>query len=117
MPIRVEVPVGFNISAPHMHATGLEALDLQPGDRWAARPVCRPWPSWLRAAVSPCPAPHAPPLTCCRVLDVGCGCGLVTAAAAHIVGRSGRVVGIDVKRECVELCERNVRQLRRVNQE
>lgn len=31
-PIRVEEH-GFNISAPHMHATGLSALDLQPGDR------------------------------------------------------------------------------------
>ncbi|KAF5827494.1 hypothetical protein DUNSADRAFT_559 [Dunaliella salina] len=33
-PIRVE-ELGFNISAPHMHASGLCSLDLQPGDRWA----------------------------------------------------------------------------------
>ena len=32
MPIRVE-EVGFNISAPHMHAAALEALKLQPGQR------------------------------------------------------------------------------------
>jgi len=32
-PIRVE-DMEFNISAPHMHATCLEALELQPGDRF-----------------------------------------------------------------------------------
>ena len=31
-PIRVE-ELDFNISAPHMHATCLEALDIQPGER------------------------------------------------------------------------------------
>lgn len=30
------------------------------------------------------------------VLDVGCGCGATTADLAAIVGRSGRVVGLDV---------------------
>lgn len=33
-PIRLTA-LQFNISAPHMHATCLEALQLQPGDRWA----------------------------------------------------------------------------------
>lgn len=28
---------GFNVSAPHMHATCLGALDLQPGHQWAPR--------------------------------------------------------------------------------
>ncbi len=50
----------FNVSAPHMHATCLEALDLQPG--------------------------HA-------FLDIGCGCGLVTAAAAFLA-RPGSRAGI-----------------------
>ena len=45
--------MGFNVSAPHMHATCLEALDLQPGHSF---------------------------------LDIGSGCGLVTAAAAFLVG-------------------------------
>ena len=44
--------LGFNVSAPHMHATCMEALDLQPG--------------------------HA-------VLDVGCGCGILTAMMATVV--------------------------------
>ena len=44
--------MGFNVSAPHMHVTCLEALDLQPG--------------------------HA-------FLDIGSGCGLVTATAAFLV--------------------------------
>ena len=48
--VRIDA-MDFNVSAPHMHATCLEALDLQPG--------------------------HA-------FLDIGCGCGLVTAAAAFL---------------------------------
>lgn len=36
-PIRVE-SMEFNISAPHMHATCLEALDIQRGERWESMP-------------------------------------------------------------------------------
>ena len=31
-----------------------------------------------------------------RVLDVGCGCGTTTLAAAHAVGRAGKVAGVDI---------------------
>jgi ubiquinone/menaquinone biosynthesis C-methylase UbiE len=38
-----------------------------------------------------------------RVLDVACGTGLVTCAAAAAVGAEGVVVGVDVSREMVNL--------------
>lgn len=76
-PIRVE-ELDFNISAPHMHATCIEALSLSPG--------------------------HS-------VLDVGSGCGVLTAALAHAVGKEGSVVGIDIRRECITLCRQNIQRL------
>lgn len=53
-PVRLEA-LDFNVSAPHMHASCLEALHLQPGH---------------------------------RLLDVGTGCGIIVACAAHIVSPS-----------------------------
>lgn len=41
-PIRV-AEHGFNISAPHMHATMLEALDIVPGDRHVDLTSCLPF--------------------------------------------------------------------------
>uniref|UniRef100_A0A7S3R5E9 protein-L-isoaspartate(D-aspartate) O-methyltransferase n=1 Tax=Dunaliella tertiolecta TaxID=3047 RepID=A0A7S3R5E9_DUNTE len=82
-PIRVE-ELGFNISAPHMHASGLCSLDLQPGD---------------------------------RVLDVGAGCGIISAAAAFLVGKGGEVVGIDIRQSCVDMCISNCERLRQENPE
>lgn len=82
-PIRVEAS-GFNISAPHMHATALETLDFQPGE---------------------------------RVLDVGCGCGIVAACAAYMVGRNGVVVGVDIREDCIKLCHENVRKVKEFSSE
>ncbi|PSC72076.1 L-isoaspartate O-methyltransferase [Micractinium conductrix] len=76
-PIRVEAH-DFNISAPHMHAACLEALQLQPGHKF---------------------------------LDAGSGCGLLTAAGAVLVGRSGAAVGFDVRRECVSMGRDAVKRL------
>jgi len=42
-------------------------------------------------------------------LDVGCGSGYLTACMAHMVGPSGKAVGIDHIGELVEMSERNIR--------
>uniref|UniRef100_A0A061S9V0 protein-L-isoaspartate(D-aspartate) O-methyltransferase n=1 Tax=Tetraselmis sp. GSL018 TaxID=582737 RepID=A0A061S9V0_9CHLO len=76
-PIRIEA-LGFNISAPHMHAMCLERLDLRPG---------------------------------LRVLDVGCGCGAVTAMCAFLVGKTGAVTGVDILPKAVELSRANLANL------
>lgn len=80
-PLRIE-ELDFNVSAPHMHGTCLEALTLSPGQ---------------------------------TVLDVGAGCGLLTAAMAHIVGPRGFVGGIEVRKQCLALCKDNMRRLHSSN--
>jgi protein-L-isoaspartate(D-aspartate) O-methyltransferase len=82
-PIRVERH-DFNISAPHMHATCLEALQLRPGHRF---------------------------------LDVGSGCGLLTACGAYLVGRGGVAVGFDVRREALAMSRDAARRLTASNPE
>lgn len=46
-----------------------------------------------------------------RVLDVACGTGLVSFAAAQAVGEHGRVVGVDLSGRMVEAAARRARQL------
>ncbi|VDK18823.1 unnamed protein product [Anisakis simplex] len=41
-------------------------------------------------------------------LDVGSGSGYITTCMAELVGESGRVIGIDHKKELVELAKRNI---------
>ncbi|KAK9807068.1 hypothetical protein WJX72_012529 [[Myrmecia] bisecta] len=82
-PLRLD-DLNFNISAPHMHAQCLEALNIQPG-QW--------------------------------VLDVGCGCGILTACAAFLVGKGGFSMGIDVKKGAVSFSRANVKRLSASNAE
>ena len=49
------------------------------------------------------------------VLDVGAGCGLLTAAMAHIVGPHGFVGGIEIRKQCLALCKNNMRRLHASN--
>eukprot|EP00882_Tetradesmus_deserticola_P022592 GHRQ01024520.1.p1 GENE.GHRQ01024520.1~~GHRQ01024520.1.p1 ORF type:complete len:324 (+),score=122.32 GHRQ01024520.1:74-973(+) len=46
-----------------------------------------------------------------RVLDIGCGCGLIAACAAVLAGKSGRVVAVDTKPACVKLSQDNIAHL------
>ncbi len=50
----------------------------------------------------------ASPLPGERVLDVGCGTGLVAHLAAERVGSSGEVFGIDIAKRLLEVAERRV---------
>jgi ubiquinone/menaquinone biosynthesis C-methylase UbiE len=45
-----------------------------------------------------------------RVLDVACGTGLISFAAARIVGPGGHVVGVDISGEMVECARRRAQQ-------
>lgn len=76
-PIRVNA-AGFNISAPHMHACCLEAMQLGPGHRF---------------------------------LDVGSGCGLLTACGAMLVGPTGSAVGIDMRQSAIDMATDSVQRL------
>ena len=46
-----------------------------------------------------------------RFLDVGSGCGVLTACGAVLVGRGGCAVGIDVRPAAVDMATASVRRL------
>ena len=62
-------------------------------------------------APTPFGAPPLPFLLSTQFLDAGSGCGLLTAAGAVLVGRSGAAVGFDVRRECVSMGRDAVKRL------
>ncbi len=45
-----------------------------------------------------------------NILEVGSGCGWVSALLAHIVGGQGKVIGIDIIPELVELAKNNIKR-------
>jgi len=75
-PLRTEL--GFNISAPHMYAFCLQALDIRPEHTF---------------------------------LDVGSGCGHMTALGGYLVGPSGKSHGIDILEEAVSLSKNSLKIL------
>lgn len=77
-PLRIE-NMEFNISAPHVQTTMVEALDVFPG---------------------------------ARILDIGSGSGIVTAALSVLAGKNGSVLGIDIRRDTCEMAKKSVEKLR-----
>lgn len=76
------------------------------GGRWLARAdntdfMLRPV---LDAAID-----HAKPAPGETILDVGCGCGASLIALARVVGETGRVVGIDISEQMLDLARERTR--------
>jgi SAM-dependent methyltransferase len=70
------------------------------GLRWVARAderdrVLAPVADALLSAAAPTRGEH--------VLDIGCGCGATTLAAAHLVGSTGSATGIDLSQPMLEV--------------
>jgi SAM-dependent methyltransferase len=64
-----------------------------PGRAWVAQ---QPAMDLLMGNVTALAMAEAAPLSGQRVLDVGCGSGALTLAAARAVGPQGRVMGVDI---------------------
>jgi protein-L-isoaspartate(D-aspartate) O-methyltransferase len=77
-PIRIE-SMEFNVSAPHVQTTMVEALEVFSG---------------------------------AAVLDIGSGSGIVTAALSVLAGKTGSILGIDIRRDACELSKKNVEKLK-----
>jgi len=75
-PLRTDL--GFNISAPHMYAFCLQALDLHPGQSF---------------------------------LDVGSGCGHMTALGGFLVGSNGKAHGLEIIEGAVTMARQSVKRL------
>lgn len=43
-----------------------------------------------------------------RCIDIGCGTGSVTRLMANLVGKAGRVVGVDIDKRYLQYCNRNI---------
>lgn len=69
------IPGNATISAPHMHAISLEALQLKPGEKF---------------------------------LEIGAGSGIMQAYAYGIIGKKGKVIGIEINKETYEFGKKNL---------
>lgn len=71
------IPGGVTISAEHMHAIFLSALNLEPGE---------------------------------KVLEIGAGSGILLAYIKEIVGKEGKVFGVEIIPETYEFAKKNLRK-------
>ncbi len=55
-----------------------------------------------------CGSPLPPALEGCSVLDLGCGTGRDAFVAARLAGPTGRVIGVDMTAEQLEVAQRNL---------
>jgi SAM-dependent methyltransferase len=72
------------------------------GARWAA---VQTRTEQVLAPVSQALLAHAGPKPGMAVLEIGCGCGGLTAKLAENVGSSGRVLGVDISEEMLALAK------------
>jgi len=76
-PLRTDL--GFNISAPHMYAFCLQALDLQLGQSF---------------------------------LDIGSGCGHMTALGGYLVGPNGKAHGLEIIDGAISMARSSVKTIK-----
>jgi arsenite methyltransferase len=55
-----------------------------------------------------CGSPLPPALSGCTVLDLGCGAGIDVYIAAQLVGPHGKVIGVDMTPEQLDIARRNL---------
>ena len=49
-----------------------------------------------------------------RCIDIGCGTGSVTRLMANLVGKTGRVVGVDIDSRYLQYCNRNISSMQNI---
>jgi len=91
------------MSAPNQ--TERDAWNGDNGRRWVADADGR---DRMLAEVSAALLERAAPPIGGRVLDIGCGCGATTIAAARAVDPGGAVVGVDIADPMLEVARRRV---------
>jgi arsenite methyltransferase len=64
----------------------------------------------LLDAANGCCSPLPPDLEGCVVLDIGCGSGRNVFAAARLVGPEGRVIGVDMREDLLDIANKHIPQ-------
>jgi arsenite methyltransferase len=86
--------VGCGCAAEHLHP------DMEDALKGIA-------PELLNASNGSC-SPLPPDLQGCVVLDIGCGSGRNVFAAARLVGPEGRVIGVDMREDLLEVAKKHI---------
>jgi SAM-dependent methyltransferase len=86
-----------------LHADQIAYWNGPGAEHWVARQAHT---DVVLAPVADAAIAHAAPQPGERVLDIGCGCGMTALMLAEIVGRSGRVTGLDVSAAMLDVARR-----------